>query len=133
MDEHTRHADDAATVVLREGDMQRALTRIAHEIAERNAGAGAPSLVGIHRRGAFLARRLQDTLQQLLGTEVALGDLDIGFSRDDWRIHVRQNLWGVLAIAMEQNNDVKSLLYEIGIAEFLIPTVPLVAVVLYHP
>jgi pyrimidine operon attenuation protein/uracil phosphoribosyltransferase len=63
--------------------MQRALTRIAHEIAERNVGAGAPSLVGIHRRGAFLARRLRGSLEQLLGTEVALGDLDIGFYRDD--------------------------------------------------
>jgi pyrimidine operon attenuation protein/uracil phosphoribosyltransferase len=83
MDEYTRQAHGAATVVLREEDMQRALTRIAHEIAERNAGAGAPSLVGIHRRGAFLARRLRDSLEQLLGTEVALGDLDIGFYRDD--------------------------------------------------
>jgi pyrimidine operon attenuation protein/uracil phosphoribosyltransferase len=83
MDEYTRHAEGAAAVVLREEDMQRALTRIAHEIAERNAGAGTPSLVGIHRRGAFLARRLRGTLQQLLGTEVALGDLDIGFYRDD--------------------------------------------------
>jgi pyrimidine operon attenuation protein / uracil phosphoribosyltransferase len=83
MDEYTRHANGAATVVLREDDMQRALTRIAHEIAERNVGAGTPSLIGIHRRGAFLAQRLRDTLQQLLGTEVALGDLDIGFYRDD--------------------------------------------------
>jgi pyrimidine operon attenuation protein / uracil phosphoribosyltransferase len=83
MDEYTRQANSAATVVLREDDMRRALTRIAHEIAERNAGAGAPFLIGIHRRGAFLARRLRDTLQQLLGTEVALGDLDIGFYRDD--------------------------------------------------
>ena len=43
----------------------------------------APVLVGIHRRGAFLARRLQTQLEELLGAEVPLGDLDIGFYRDD--------------------------------------------------
>jgi pyrimidine operon attenuation protein / uracil phosphoribosyltransferase len=68
-------------VVLGEDEVGRALTRIAHEIAERNAGALA--IVGIHRRGAILARRLQVLLEDLLPTEVPLGDLDIGFYRDD--------------------------------------------------
>src|SRR5262249_48116923 len=72
-------------VVLREGEMQRALTRIAHEIAERNPEAPAPAVVGIHRRGAFLARRLRDLLEGLLDADVPLGDLDIGFYRDDVR------------------------------------------------
>jgi pyrimidine operon attenuation protein/uracil phosphoribosyltransferase len=70
-------------VVLREGDIQRALTRIAHEISERNPQAHGLSVVGIHRRGAFLAQRLKDSLEELLDTEVPLGDLDIGFYRDD--------------------------------------------------
>jgi pyrimidine operon attenuation protein/uracil phosphoribosyltransferase len=70
-------------VVLREGDVQRALTRIAHEISERNPHARGLSLVGIHRRGAFLAQRLKDSLEELLDTEIPLGDLDIGFYRDD--------------------------------------------------
>jgi pyrimidine operon attenuation protein / uracil phosphoribosyltransferase len=69
--------------VLREEDVQRALTRIAHEIAERNPQAAALAVVGIHRRGAFLARRLNDLLEELLDTEIPLGDLDIGFYRDD--------------------------------------------------
>src|SRR5439155_13256761 len=60
-----------------------ALTRIAHEILERNPGGQAPALVGIHRRGAFLARRLQTLLGELLDVAVPLGDLDIGFYRDD--------------------------------------------------
>jgi pyrimidine operon attenuation protein / uracil phosphoribosyltransferase len=72
-----------AKVVLSEDDMGRALTRIAHEIAERNAGDSGVAIVGIHRRGAVLAARLQSILQQLLGAEVPLGDLDIGFYRDD--------------------------------------------------
>jgi pyrimidine operon attenuation protein/uracil phosphoribosyltransferase len=74
---------DGEKVVLREGDIRRALTRIAHEIAERNPGARDLAVVGIHRRGAFLARRLRDLLEELLATEVPLGDLDIGFYRDD--------------------------------------------------
>jgi pyrimidine operon attenuation protein / uracil phosphoribosyltransferase len=76
-------AHGAATVVLREGDVRRALTRIAHEIAERNASESGVCLVGIHRRGAFLASRLRDTLSGLLDCEIPLGDLDIGFYRDD--------------------------------------------------
>ena len=70
-------------VVLHDGDVQRALTRIAHEISERNPDAPAPALIGIHRRGAFLARRLQLELELLLEREVPIGDLDIGFYRDD--------------------------------------------------
>jgi pyrimidine operon attenuation protein / uracil phosphoribosyltransferase len=70
-------------IVLREGDVQRALTRIAHEIAERNPTGSALAVVGIHRRGAFLARRVKELLDGLLEIEVPLGDLDIGFYRDD--------------------------------------------------
>jgi len=70
-------------VVLREEEVRRALTRIAHEIVERNPGEDVPALVGIHRRGAFLAQRLRGLLEELLDAEVPLGDLDIGFYRDD--------------------------------------------------
>ncbi len=81
--------DSSDKIVLREDELRRALTRIAHEIVEHNPGdpdrSESPvlALVGIHRRGAFLARRLRDSLEQLLETEVPLGDLDIGFYRDD--------------------------------------------------
>ncbi len=70
-------------IVLNEDDVRRALVRIAHEIAERNPQAENLALVGIHRRGAFLARRLQELLAEMLNTEIPLGDLDIGFYRDD--------------------------------------------------
>ena len=70
-------------VVLRERDVQRALTRLAHEIAERNPDGRPVALVGVHRRGAFLARRLKELLEELLDADVPLGDLDIGFYRDD--------------------------------------------------
>jgi len=82
--DHAAGADGAAVaIILREADVRRALTRIAHEIAERNANDPGLSIVGIHRRGAFLAGRLRDMLAALLDCEVPLGDLDIGFYRDD--------------------------------------------------
>jgi pyrimidine operon attenuation protein/uracil phosphoribosyltransferase len=74
---------DKQKVVLDEDGVRRALTRIAHEIAERNPQAETLAMVGIHRRGAPLARRLQVLLSDLLKTEIPLGDLDIGFYRDD--------------------------------------------------
>jgi pyrimidine operon attenuation protein / uracil phosphoribosyltransferase len=70
-------------VVLREGDIERALTRIAHEIAERNPQERDLAVIGIHRRGAFLAHRLRDQLEALHDAAIPLGDLDIGFYRDD--------------------------------------------------
>ena len=70
-------------VVLRAEDVRRALTRIAHEIVERNPRDRALAIVGIHRRGAFLAQRLRDMLEALHEGEIPLGDLDIGFYRDD--------------------------------------------------
>jgi len=53
-------------VVLHEEEVGRALTRIAHEIVERNPSEPIPALVGIHRRGAFLAQRLHVLLEELL-------------------------------------------------------------------
>jgi len=75
--------DSDEKVVLEQEEVQRALTRIAHEIVERNPRSPVPAIVGIHRRGAFLARRLHGMLEELLDAEVPLGDLDIGFYRDD--------------------------------------------------
>ena len=69
-------------VVLDEDDIRRTLVRIAHEIVEKNPD-GAVALVGIHRRGAILARRLHRLVGDLLETEVPLGEADIAFYRDD--------------------------------------------------
>jgi len=75
--------ESSEKVVLHEDEIQRALTRIAHEIAERNPGDRGLAIVGIHRRGAFLAHRLHDLLEGLSDAQIPLGDLDIGFYRDD--------------------------------------------------
>ena len=70
-------------VVLERDDLRRTLRRIAHEIAEKNPDPDALAIVGIHTRGALLARRLHASLTELTGTEAPIGDLDISFYRDD--------------------------------------------------
>ena len=64
-------------------DIRRALTRIAHEIIERDKGAAGLVLVGIANRGDHLARRLADEIERIEGSRVPVGVLDITFYRDD--------------------------------------------------
>jgi pyrimidine operon attenuation protein/uracil phosphoribosyltransferase len=66
-----------------EAEVKRAVTRIAHEILERNKGAGRVVLVGIAARGDDLARRLAAEIQRIEGVDVPVGALDITFYRDD--------------------------------------------------
>jgi pyrimidine operon attenuation protein/uracil phosphoribosyltransferase len=61
----------------------RTLTRIAHEIVERNRGVEDVALVGIRTRGVMVARRLAQRLKEITGEEVATGVLDITLYRDD--------------------------------------------------
>jgi pyrimidine operon attenuation protein/uracil phosphoribosyltransferase len=73
---------------LLDGDgVARALSRIAHEVIERNEELDSVALVGIHTRGVPLAHRLRRLIAERSGVEVALGALDITFHRDD--VHVR--------------------------------------------
>jgi pyrimidine operon attenuation protein/uracil phosphoribosyltransferase len=72
-----------STGLLDADEIKRALTRIAHEILERNKGAGDLTLVGIAARGDDLARRLVAEIARIEGTEVPVGVLDITFYRDD--------------------------------------------------
>jgi pyrimidine operon attenuation protein/uracil phosphoribosyltransferase len=64
-------------------DIRRALTRIAHEIVERDKGPEGVALVGIANRGDDLARRLAVEIQAIEGAPVPVGVLDITFYRDD--------------------------------------------------
>jgi len=77
-------------VLLDEDAIGRTLSRIAHEIIERNDDLDDVALVGIHTRGVPLAHRLRRLIEERSGTEVELGQLDITFHRDD--VHVRSGL-----------------------------------------
>lgn len=68
--------------------LRRALTRIAHEILERNGGAHDLILVGMRSRGAPLAHRLSSLISQFEGTEVPVGELDITMFRDDLELRI---------------------------------------------
>lgn len=70
-------------MLMDEVQMNRALTRIAHEIIERNKGTEQVALVGIRRRGVPLAQRLANKLKELEGREIPVGILDITLYRDD--------------------------------------------------
>ena len=71
------------SVVMDEDAVRRSLTRITHEIVEKNSGAQGLCLVGIRRRGVPLAARLRENLRRFEGTEVPLGLVDISLYRDD--------------------------------------------------
>jgi len=70
-------------VVLDADRISRALTRIAHEILERNHGTGELALIGIRTRGVPLARRLAQTIREVSHHDVPTGALDITLYRDD--------------------------------------------------
>jgi pyrimidine operon attenuation protein/uracil phosphoribosyltransferase len=77
----------APRVLLDEESIRRTLSRIAHEIIERNEDLDTVALVGIHTRGVPIAHRLRHLIEERTGEELALGQLDITFHRDD--VHVR--------------------------------------------
>lgn len=70
-------------IVLDEQAIRRALTRIAHEIIERNRGIDNCILVGIKTRGIYLANRLAERIEQIEGKSVPVGEVDITLYRDD--------------------------------------------------
>ncbi|KRF06986.1 transcriptional regulator [Nocardioides sp. Soil777] len=72
-------------IVLDSGDIARALTRISHEILERNKGAADLVLLGLHTRGVPLARRIGERITSVEGVAVAVGELDVTMYRDDLR------------------------------------------------
>ena len=77
----------APHLLLDDEAIRRTLTRIAHEIIERNDDLETVALVGIQTRGVPLAQRLRQLIDERAGVEVPLGRLDVTFHRDD--VHVR--------------------------------------------
>jgi pyrimidine operon attenuation protein/uracil phosphoribosyltransferase len=73
----------AKRVILDQDAFRRALTRIAHEIIERNKGVEDCLLVGIKTRGIYLAERLAQKIKEIEGITIPVGELDITLYRDD--------------------------------------------------
>lgn len=70
-------------VLLDHQAIRRALTRIAHEIIEKNKGIESCILVGIKTRGIYIAKRLAEKIEQIEGNPIEVGEVDITLYRDD--------------------------------------------------
>jgi pyrimidine operon attenuation protein / uracil phosphoribosyltransferase len=79
-------ATAAAKVLLDSDALERTLSRIAHEIIERNPELDHVALVGIHTRGVPIAQRLRRLIAERAGADIALGTVDITFYRDDVQV-----------------------------------------------
>lgn len=80
------------SLALNESDITRALTRISHEILERNSGSTELTILGIPTRGAHLAHRLAAIIEGIEGAPVQVGTLDITLHRDDLRMRAPRPL-----------------------------------------
>ena len=84
-----RGSERAERQIMDAQEIQRSLSRIAHEILERNRGVDDLVLVGIHTRGVILSQRLGENIRRFEGSEAALAELDINLYRDD--LQAREN------------------------------------------
>ena len=75
-------------IIMDEPAINRAITRIAHEILERNEGCEDLAVVGIVTRGDLLAKKLVDKIEEIEGVRVPLGSLDISLYRDDYLTNI---------------------------------------------
>jgi len=82
-------------IILSSTALERALKRMAHEIAERNEEVDNLVLVGIQRGGVFLARRLTNLLKDILG-QLPVGSLDVSMHRDDIGTHAAPNVYSTV-------------------------------------
>ena len=82
-------------------EIERSLTRLAHEIIEKNNDLSQIALVGIRTRGDFLAQRLHLLIEKLSDKEIPIGTLDVTFHRDDFRTNLGSPKVGVSNILFE--------------------------------
>lgn len=77
-------------VLLDKKDIQRAITRMSHEIIEKNKGISSIVLIGIQRGGVHIAKRLASALTRIEGSDIPVGTLDIALYRDDINVRKEQ-------------------------------------------
>jgi pyrimidine operon attenuation protein/uracil phosphoribosyltransferase len=85
-------------------DVERAITRMAHEIIEKNKGVRSLCLVGIQRGGVHLAKRLAGKLKEIEGQGIPVGTLDIALYRDDIGVRKEQPVVRRTQVPCEINN-----------------------------
>lgn len=101
-----RSTKDNERLVMDVGDIARALTRIAHEILERNKGVNDLALVGIRTGGVHLAHRLVKRIQDIEGVEIPIGELDITLYRDDLSLRKEQPILRKTSVPFDVSDKV---------------------------
>ncbi len=81
---------DIKAKIIDEEGLTRTITRLSHEIIERNKGTQNIVLVGMRTRGEFLAQRIQKRIKEIDGSDLDLGVLDVTLYRDDFRMRLKQ-------------------------------------------
>lgn len=94
---------DIKAVIIDEIGLQRTITRLSHEILERNKGSQNIVLVGMRTRGEFLARRIQEKISEIDNSKPPLGVLDVTLYRDDFRTRLKQPEVSVTDISFDLN------------------------------
>ncbi len=92
-------------------ELERALTRMSHEIIEKNKGISGLCLIGIQRGGVYLANRLAAKIQDIEKKQILVGSLDIAFYRDDLNIRKQQPVVRRTEVPFEIN-DLKIILVD---------------------
>ncbi len=90
--------------IIDEVGLNRTITRLAHEIVERNKGVDDLVLLGMRTRGEFLANRLQQKIKEIDGKEIPTGVLDVTLYRDDFRTRIKQPEVSVSNITFDIND-----------------------------
>ncbi len=83
--------------------MGRIITRIAHEIIEKNKGSKNLALLGMRTRGEFISKRIHDKIMEIEGRKIPLGILDVTLYRDDFRKKLKQPTVSVSRIDFDIN------------------------------
>jgi pyrimidine operon attenuation protein/uracil phosphoribosyltransferase len=81
---------DIKAKIIDELGLSRIITRIAHEIIEKNKGSKNLTLMGMMTRGDVLAKRIHKKIKEIEGTDVQIGTLDVTLYRDDFRVRLKQ-------------------------------------------
>ena len=89
--------------IIDEEGLNRTITRLAHEIVEKNKGSQNVVIVGVRTRGEFLAHRIRNKIKEIEGVAPAIGVLDITLYRDDFRTRLKQPQVSVTDITADLN------------------------------
>ena len=95
---------DVKSKIIDEDGLSRIITRMAHEILEKNKGSQNLVLMGMKTRGEFLARRIFESIEQIEKIELPLGVLDVTLYRDDFRTRLKQPEVSVSNITFDIND-----------------------------